>query len=65
MEHAILIFDGMCNFCNGFVNVIIDRDPKKKIKFVASQSESGEKIREKYHISKKEIKESIILFEEE
>ena len=65
MEYAILIFDGVCNFCNGFVNFIIDRDPKKKIKFVASQSESGKKILQQYKISKKEVKESIIFIEQE
>ena len=65
MEYAILIFDGVCNFCNGFINFIIDRDPKKKIKFVASQSESGKKILRQYKILNKEVKESIIFIEAE
>src|SRR3989338_8628965 len=65
MEYAILIFDGVCNFCNGFVNFIIDRDPKKRIKFVASQSDLGRKFLKQYKVSQKEIKESIIFIEEE
>ncbi len=65
MDYAILIFDGVCNFCNSFVNFIIDGDPKKKIRFVASQSESGIKYINQYKISKTEIKESIIFIEEE
>ncbi|MBA2621857.1 MAG: DUF393 domain-containing protein, partial [Acidobacteria bacterium] len=24
---ATILFDGVCNFCNGSVNFIIDRDP--------------------------------------
>lgn len=65
MEYAILIFDGVCNFCNSFVNYIIDRDPKKKIRFVASQSEPGKKLLKKYKVSKQEVKESIIFIEQE
>jgi len=65
MDHAILIFDGVCNFCNGFVNFIIDRDPNKKIKFLASQSEQAKEMFKKYKISPKEIKESIIFIEGE
>lgn len=65
MDYAILIFDGVCNFCNGFVNFIIDRDPKKKIKFLASQSTNAKETFKKYNISQKEIKESIIFIEGE
>ena len=64
MDYAILIFDGVCNFCNGFINFIIDKDPKKRIKFLASQSETGKKSIRYYKISKKELKESIILIED-
>ena len=65
MEYAILIFDGVCNFCNGFVDSIIDRDPKKKIKFAASQSEMGKKLLKKYKISNQKVRESIIFIEGE
>ncbi|MDP3728305.1 MAG: DCC1-like thiol-disulfide oxidoreductase family protein [bacterium] len=65
MEYAILIFDGVCNFCNGFINFIIDLDHKKRIKFLASQSENAKEIFKKYKISPKEIKESIIFIEDE
>lgn len=65
MEYAILIFDGVCNFCNGLVNFIIDRDPKKKIKFLASQSETAKGYIKKYKITKQEIKESIIFIQED
>src|SRR3989338_10968879 len=51
MEYAIFIFDGVCNFCNGFVNFIIDHDPKKILK--------------KYKISHNKIVDSLILIEGE
>ncbi len=65
MENAILIFDGVCNFCNGFINGIIDRDPKGKIKFAALQSEAGKKILKKYKISNTKVKDSLIFIEGE
>src|SRR3989344_311490 len=64
-EHDILIFDGVCNFCNGFVNFIIDHDPKKRIKFLASQSKNAKKILKKYKISHNKIVDSLILIEGE
>ncbi|HIH15473.1 MAG: hypothetical protein QT08_C0013G0031 [archaeon GW2011_AR17] len=65
MEYAIFIFDGVCNFCNGFVNFIIDHDPKKRIKFLASQSKNAKKILKKYKISHNKIVDSLILIEGE
>ncbi|MEN7546599.1 thiol-disulfide oxidoreductase DCC family protein [Rapidithrix thailandica] len=40
----IILFDGICNFCNDSVNFIIDHDPKKKFKFAALQSEVGRQL---------------------
>ncbi|MBI5401922.1 MAG: DUF393 domain-containing protein [Ignavibacteriae bacterium] len=40
MEHkAIVLFDGVCNFCNSSVNFIIKRDRKDYFKFSPLQSE--------------------------
>jgi predicted DCC family thiol-disulfide oxidoreductase YuxK len=38
-DHYIIIFDGVCNFCNGSVNFIIARDPREKFLFSPVQSE--------------------------
>ncbi|MBI4042414.1 MAG: DUF393 domain-containing protein [Deltaproteobacteria bacterium] len=42
MKGPILLFDGYCNFCNGWVDFIIRRDPKKRIHFAPLQSEAAE-----------------------
>lgn len=39
----IILFDGVCNFCNGVVNFIIRQDKKKIFKFAPLQSEAGKK----------------------
>lgn len=36
-QHVIL-FDGVCNLCNGVVRFIIKRDKKKRFRFAALQS---------------------------
>lgn len=38
----VLLFDGVCNLCNGAVNFIIDHDPKGQYKFAALQSAFGQ-----------------------
>lgn len=37
----MVLFDGVCNLCNGFVQFIIKRDPKARFRFGALQSEEA------------------------
>ena len=46
-NHKIVLFDGICNFCNFWVNFIIDRDKKNVFKFTALQSEKGQGLLER------------------
>jgi len=46
----IVLFDGVCNFCNGAVNFIIRHDKEKKFRFAALESEFGEQMRAKFGI---------------
>ena len=36
-----ILFDGVCNLCNGFVQFIIRHDPQGRFRFAALQSEAG------------------------
>lgn len=38
----LVLFDGHCNFCNGAVLFIIDRDPRERFVFAPLQSEIGQ-----------------------
>ncbi|MBK8303233.1 MAG: thiol-disulfide oxidoreductase DCC family protein [Chloracidobacterium sp.] len=58
---SIVLFDGVCNFCNGAVNFIIRHDADKKFKFTPLQSEAGQELRAKFNIG--EDIDSIILIE--
>lgn len=59
---AIILFDGVCNFCNGSVNFIIERDRKNYFKFAPLQSEIGQKLLGENGIDKTET-DSVILIE--
>jgi len=44
----IVIFDGVCNFCNGVVNFIIKRDPAARFMFAPMQSDVGQELIKKH-----------------
>ena len=43
-DKKIILFDGVCNLCDASVHYIIKHDKKDVFRFVALQSELGEKI---------------------
>ncbi len=49
-EH-VLLFDGVCNLCNGAVQFIIKHDKKSVIKFASLQSAAGQELLNQYHIN--------------
>ncbi len=64
-SHPIILFDGVCKFCDGTVNFIIDRDPKALFRFAPLQSEFATKIlAEKGLVADKEMLSSIVLVHE-
>lgn len=46
----IILFDGLCNLCNGTVNILIHHDTRKQFLFAAQQSNAGKKLMEKHNI---------------
>lgn len=60
---GIILFDGVCNFCNSSVLFIIKRDPTGYFKFASLQSEKGQQLLKQYGVSK-EI-DSLIVIEKQ
>lgn len=58
----IILFDGVCNLCNGSVIFMIKRDKKDVLRYAALQTEIGQKMVEKYNIDTSKI-DSIILID--
>lgn len=44
VRNSLIVFDGVCNLCNGAVNFIIDRDPSSSFQFASIESSSAKKI---------------------
>ena len=61
---AIVLFDGVCNFCNGSVNFMIGHDTAGYFKFAPLQSETGRALLDKFGIDTTET-DSIILVEDD
>jgi predicted DCC family thiol-disulfide oxidoreductase YuxK len=40
-KRPVILFDGVCNLCNGAVNLALDWDPKGRLRFSALQSNVG------------------------
>jgi predicted DCC family thiol-disulfide oxidoreductase YuxK len=47
----IIVFDGVCNLCNGVVRFIIKRDPTAKFVFTPMQSEIARKLIACYYVA--------------
>lgn len=58
--HLIIIYDGVCGFCNRSVQFILDHTPDDSIRFVSFQSDRAKPFLKKYKI--KDMN-SIILIE--
>ncbi|MCU7551111.1 thiol-disulfide oxidoreductase DCC family protein [Chitinophagaceae bacterium LB-8] len=48
--HPIILFDGVCNFCNGIVKFVIRQDHKKVFRFAALQSKAGLALAERFEL---------------
>lgn len=57
----IILFDGVCNFCDASVQFIIKRDPAAHFLFTSLQSEKGLELTKKYAIP--EDVDSLVLIE--
>ncbi len=50
--NKIVLFDGVCNFCNSSVQFIIRNDKTNSLKFASLQSEIGQRLITTYNLSK-------------
>ena len=57
---GIILFDGVCNFCDASVQFIIKRDPHGYFQFASIQSEVGQELLTQYQVP---AVDSLILIE--
>lgn len=59
--HPVILFDGVCNLCNGSVLFIIKRDPKSKFYFAALQSDVGSSQLKKFGLPPAELNSVLLI----
>jgi predicted DCC family thiol-disulfide oxidoreductase YuxK len=60
----IILFDGVCKFCNSSVNVIIRHDKHNRFKFAPLQSAAGVALLKKFDLDTEKM-DSFVLIDEE
>lgn len=50
-ENPVLLFDGVCNLCNGAVQWVLRRDRSNVFRFAALQSETGRSLLQRFGLS--------------
>ncbi|WP_373552168.1 thiol-disulfide oxidoreductase DCC family protein [Haliscomenobacter sp.] len=58
----VILFDGVCNLCNGFVQYIIKIDPQGKFQFAALQSDFGQEVMAKAQLPVNELS-TVVLYD--
>lgn len=61
--NPILLFDGVCNLCNGFVQFIIKRDTKGFFRFTSLQSDIGQQLMQDHGFPTDELNTVILIKE--
>ena len=51
LHPRVIVFDGVCNFCNAFVNFVLDRDADGLFKFGTLQSSQAQHILQHFQLS--------------
>lgn len=51
MDNTVILFDGVCNLCNYWVNFAIRHDRKNKLKFTPLQGETAKQLLPQFHIN--------------
>jgi predicted DCC family thiol-disulfide oxidoreductase YuxK len=60
---AVVLFDGVCNLCNGSVRFIIERDPRARFQFAPLQSPVADRLIGA-QVDRASLPDSIVLVDE-
>ncbi|GJL60416.1 MAG: hypothetical protein NPIRA03_32730 [Nitrospirales bacterium] len=60
-HEKVIVFDGVCNFCNAFVNFVLERDSRGLFKFGTLQSQPAQDILTQLHLSTQDYETFLLL----
>ena len=61
IQQPIILFDGICNFCNSTVNFTIKKNTKANILFAPLQSAAGHKLLQQYELPLDDLQSFIFI----
>ncbi len=61
MKRAIILFDGICHLCNGFVQFVIARDKRNVFTFGMLQSPEAQRLLAPFHFDTAELSTVVLL----
>lgn len=62
-DASIILFDGVCNLCSGFVRFVLPRDEAGKYRFASLQSDAGQALLAEHDLPSDDL-ESVVLIED-
>lgn len=60
-SQPVILFDGVCNFCDRSVQFVLHRDPKGIFKFAALQSAAGQRLLQERGLPREEFQSIVLL----
>jgi predicted DCC family thiol-disulfide oxidoreductase YuxK len=61
LEKPVVLFDGVCNYCNAMINFVIRQDKKKKYLFATLQSSFGQETLKEWNLPTDSFESFIII----
>jgi predicted DCC family thiol-disulfide oxidoreductase YuxK len=61
LKHPTILFDGVCNLCNGSVLFVIKRDSQAKFRFASLQSELGVQLLSEFKFPQGELSSVLLI----
>lgn len=59
--HPIVLFDGVCNLCNGSVQFLLKRDPQGLFRFASLQSEAGRSLMRRHGLDPEALSSVVVI----
>lgn len=60
-REIIVLFDGVCNLCNGAVQFIIKRDPRGVIRFASLQSDTAKELLKRFGLNSEALHSILVI----
>jgi predicted DCC family thiol-disulfide oxidoreductase YuxK len=61
INNYIILFDGVCNLCNGAVNFIIQKDKKPLYSFASLQSDFGKNLLKQFGLKSNDLNSFVLI----